>query len=67
MQVADQHLTRLDIIPDIDRSSVRVIVRGSASAVGLPVVVQVGNNDTAVSEPQISRILAVYWHEQVLM
>ncbi len=48
LQVATEHMTRLDMIPDIDASSMQVTVRGSPSAVGLPVVVQIGNADTPV-------------------
>jgi hypothetical protein len=61
LQVGAEHVTRLDMIPDIDASSMRVTVRGSPSAVGLPVVVQLGNNGTAVSGASALKMLAGLW------
>ena len=47
-QVADQHITRLDMIPDIEAESLQVTVQGGPSAIGLPVMFQIGRNSTKV-------------------
>lgn len=49
-QVSAAHVTRLDLIPDIDSSSLSVLVHGSDSADGLAVQVDIyfPQNGTAV-------------------
>lgn len=45
MQVPASHITRLDIIPDIDRSQVNITVHGSAAARNRPVQVLLTDKD----------------------